>query len=212
MSKTVLMQKHIRRYVLLILFAFLIVQTQAQKKGYSQGYIINTEGETVEGWIKDRSTGTFLDLYKQIRFKPDDALIKRKYSPAEIQGYGFNDQHYESLPLQEESAFFKFRYYLDDSYDRVFLRIVSGNENLTYYHWEYVDGESNHLDYIPLFHRSGSNEMVRVTQGILGLKRNRLVEYFWDCPELVRAIETKELKEIHEVYNFYLEHCARAKR
>ena len=47
--------------------------------------------------------------------------------------------------------------------------------------------------------------MVRVTQGILGLKRNRLVEYFWDCPDLVMAIEKKKLKEINEVYNFYLE-------
>jgi len=51
--------------------------------------------------------------------------------------------------------------------------------------------------------------MVRVTQGILGLKRKRLIEYFWDCPDLVQAIEKKELNEIHEVYNFYLEYCVK---
>jgi hypothetical protein len=50
--------------------------------------------------------------------------------------------------------------------------------------------------------------MVRVTQGIRGLKRKRLIEYFWDCPALVKAIEKKELNEIDEVYNFYLEHCS----
>ncbi len=165
----------------------------------------------LEGWVKDRSSGIFLELYKRIRFKADNALFKRKYSPAEILGYGVNNQHYEAVPLLKESIFFKTRYYIHDSKDRVFLRVISGNESLSYYHWEYVDGESNYLDYIPLFHRNGSEEMARVSQGILGLKRNRLIGYFWDCPELVQALERKELKEINEVFNFYTEHCARIK-
>ena len=46
-----------------------------------------------------------------------------------------------------------------------------------------------------------------VTQGVLGLKRKRLIEYFGDCPELITAIEAKELKEILDVYYFYLENC-----
>jgi len=75
-----------------------------------------------------------------------------------------------------------------------------------------VDSESNYLDYTPLFYKEGSDEMVRVTQGILGLKRKRLIEYFWDCPELAQAIDKKELNEIDEVYNFYLENCAKTIR
>ena len=197
------------RFTLLILFAFMIIPIHAQKKGYSQGYIINSEGETVEGWVKDRSSGPFLDLYARIRFKPDNAPFRRKYSPDEILGYGLNNQHFESVPLSEESAFFKFRYYIHESNERVFLKVISENRTLTYYHWEYVDDESNYVDYIPLFFKTGSDEMVRVTQGILGLKRNRLIEYFWDCQELVQAIEKKELDEIDEVYNFYIERCVR---
>jgi hypothetical protein len=185
----------------------MFVPAHAQKKGYARGYIINSEGETVDGWVKDRSSGTFIDLYTQIRFKPDNARSKKKYSPAEIQGYGLNKQHFKSMPLIEESAFFQFRYYLNESNDRVFLKVIARNENLTYYHWEYVDGESNYLDYTPLFHRIGSNEMVRVTQGIFGLKRDRLMEYFRDCPELTQALENKQLKEINEVFNFYVEQC-----
>jgi len=38
------------------------------------------------------------------------------------------------------------------------------------------------------------------------------MEYFWDCPDLVQAIETKELNEIYEVYDFYLERCVRDKK
>ena len=201
------MTGNLKKYILLILISLIIIPVHAQKKGYSRGYIINSEGDTVEGLVKDRSTGTFIDLYERIRFKPDNAVLRRKYSPDEILGYGLNDQYFESVPLAEESAFFQFRYYLDDRNDRVFLKVISWSGDLTYYHWEYMDDESNYVDYIPLFYRAGSDEMVRVTQGILGLKRNRLMEYFRDCPELVQAIEKKELREIDEVYNFYIEHC-----
>jgi hypothetical protein len=50
--------------------------------------------------------------------------------------------------------------------------------------------------------------MVRITQGILGLKRNRLMEYFQDCWDLVEAIREKQLNEIYEVYDFYNNNCA----
>ena len=204
------MPKHIPRSFLWMLLAFMIVPVQAQKKGYSQGYIINSQGEMLEGLVKDRSSGNFIELYKRIRFKPKDALFKRKFSPVEILGYGVNNQHYESVPLLTESFFFKVRYYIHESKDRVFLRLISSNEKLKYYHLEFVDSESNYMDYIPLFHRTGSGEMLRVSQGILGLKRNRLSAYFWDCPDLVRALEKKELKEINDVFNFYSENCAAA--
>jgi len=206
------MHRYLKRYILFILFALTIIPAHAQKKGYSRGYIINQEGETVEGWVKDRSTGTFLELYEQIRFKEDGTRGKRKYSPDEILGYGTGTQYFESVPLYEETAFFKFRYYVHKDNARVFLRVISMQADLSYFHWEYVDSESNYLDYTPLFYKEGSDEMVRVTQGILGLKRKRLIEYFWDCPELAQAIDKKELNEIDEVYNFYLENCAKTIR
>ena len=206
------MQKPIIRYILIILIAFTIIPAHAQKKGYSPGYIINLEGETVEGQVKDRSSGSFIELYKRIRFIAHNAHFKRKFSPDEILGYGLDNQHFESVPLYEETAFFKFRYYVNEGKARVFLKVISMNDDLTYFHWEYVDSESNYLDYTPLFYRSGSNEMVRVTQGVLGLKRRRLMEYFWDCPTLVQALEKKELNEIDEVYNFYIARCVKDMR
>ena len=193
---------------MLILITFMITSVHAQKKGYSWGYVVYPEGDTLEGWVKDRSSGTFLDLYPQIRFKPGDALLKKKYSPDEILSYSVNAQIYESVPLREETSFFKFNYYVHEGNDRTFLKVVSRNKDLTYYHWEYIEDESNYLDYIPLFYRSGSDVMVRVSQGILGLKRNKLTRYFSDCPDLVHAIQTKELNGIYEVYDFYLDRCA----
>jgi hypothetical protein len=131
MSETGPMHKYLIRYILLLLFALIILPAQAQKNGYSQGYIINNEGETIEGQVKDRSSGSFIELYKRIRFKPDNASFKRKYSPDEILGYGLNGQHFESVPLYEETAFFKFRYYIHDSYDRTFLKVITSNADLT---------------------------------------------------------------------------------
>jgi hypothetical protein len=198
------MQKHSKRYIPLILLVFIILPLHAQKKGYSSGYIITHEGETIEGWVKDRSAGTFMELYAKIRFKPGHGGLSRRYSPEEILAYGADNQHFESLPIYEESAFFKFRYYLNENYKRSFLKLIARDKDLSYYHWEYVDGDSNYLDYIPLFYREGSSEMVRVTQGVLGLKRKRLIEYFQDCPDLGMAIYEKELNEIWEVYDFYI--------
>lgn len=135
---------------------------------------------------------SFPKLYTAIRFKSENFLFRKKYSPDEILAYAYGDQLYESVPLREEHAFFK---------------VALQNEALTYFQWEYIDPDNGYLDYIPLFYRNGSNEMVRVSQGVLGLKRKRLMEYFRDCPELVHAIENKELKEIPDVYYFYLDRC-----
>lgn len=201
------MFKCLNHYLLLILFVFLLIPLQAQNKSYSQGYIITLEGDTIVGQVKDRSGGTFTSLYSRIRFKADNSLFKKKYGPDQILGYAYGNHMYESLPLREESSFFKFRYYVNEGNDRVFLRVVLKNEELAYYQWEYIDEDNSYLDFIPLFYRNGYNEMVRVSQGVLGLKKKQLTAYFWDCPELVHAIKNKELKEITDVYYFFLDRC-----
>lgn len=201
------MKKQSLRFILVILLAFMTLPTNAQKKGYTPGYIVTTDKDTVSGWVKDRSSGTFLELYSRIRFKHEDALFRKRYNPGEILAYACSHGVYEAVPLREESTFLKFRYYVDESNPMIFLRVISKSERLTYYHWEYTDDESNYLDYTPLFYRNGSPEMVRVTQGVLGLKRKRLIEYFGDCQVLVEAIQEKSLKDINEVYHFYLSNC-----
>ena len=187
----------------------MVLPLHAQKKGYSEGYVVNNNGDTIKGWVKDRSSGTFMELYTRVRFKSRDPLARRSYKPSDIWAYGYGSHHFESMPLAEDAAFFRFRYYLHDNNDWIFLKVMQRDGPLTYYHWEYMDGESNYLDYIPLFYIEGSSEMVRVTQGILGLKRNRLAEYFYDCPDLVDAILLKDLGEIQEVYDFSIDHCLR---
>jgi hypothetical protein len=51
--------------------------------------------------------------------------------------------------------------------------------------------------------------MVRVTQGILGLKREALSEYFIDCPGLVQKIQIREIRTPEEVIDLYGNICRR---
>ncbi|WP_420592710.1 hypothetical protein [Robiginitalea biformata] len=178
-----------------------------QKRGYLPGYVITLEGDTIRGQVRDRHPGPFTDLYSRIRFIPEGKRRRQKLAPGAILGYRAGMREYVTVPLREESAFFRFRYVLDPGAERVFLRVLRRDGPLTYYHREFIHDDNSYLDYFPLFHLQGKPSMVRVTQGILGLKRKRLMEYFRHCPELVRAIESKELNEPDSVYEFYLERC-----
>jgi hypothetical protein len=198
---------YVKAYLLFFVFFLAHIPLQANNRNYTQGYIITNEGDTLYGQVMDRTTGSFPKLHAAIRFKSEDFLFKKRYYPDEILGYACGDQHYDSMLLREESAFFKFRYPVNEGAKRVYLKVVLKNEALTYYQWEYVDADNGYLDCIPLFYRTGSDEMVRVTQGVLGLKRKRLMEYFGDCPDMIAAMESKALNETSDVYSFYLDRC-----
>lgn len=181
---------------------------EAQKKGYEPGYVITLEGDTLPGWIKDRSPEPFVELYRRIRFRPRGKRGTRKYGPGQIRGYAMGGRLYEAVALREETAFFRFRYYMDPQADPVFLQVIRRNGPLTWYHREFVYDDNHYLDFYPLFHRRGSRELVRVTQGILGLKRKRLIEYFRACPDLVQALAEDRVATPQEVFQFYLASCA----
>jgi hypothetical protein len=180
----------------------------AQKKGYLPGYVVSLERDTIPGWVKDRSPEPFTALFRRIRFKPEGKFLKRKYRPKEILGYRAGDFYYESVPLREETDFFTFRYTLDDAAEAIFLRVVRRDGRLTWYEREFIDDDNSYVDSYPLFHRKGSPGMVRVTQGLLGFKKKRLLEYFSQCPGLSEALEKKQLTTVGKVYSFLLDSCA----
>ncbi|QNL20522.1 hypothetical protein HZR84_00665 [Hyphobacterium sp. CCMP332] len=105
----------------------------------------------------------------------------------------------------------KFRYIIENNISNKFLKVIEKDPYLIYYHLEYVHDDNFYLDYIPLFYKPGNSEMCRASQGILGLKRKRLIEYFSDCKALCEEISNKKINEINEVYQFYINDCVRAK-
>jgi len=182
---------------------------QAQKQSFAEGYLIEQSGDTIKGLVKDRSPEPFVNLYHKIRFKRLGRGRTRKYTPDDIAGYGYQDQHFISIPLREESTFFKFRYYTDASAPREFLKVIATTDKLMYFEQLFIHDDNDYLDAFPLFYPLGSNEMVRVTQGIFGLKRKRLADYFSDCPALVEEMmsSNSKIKTVPELFEFLVHRC-----
>ncbi|MGB5508036.1 hypothetical protein [Robiginitalea sp.] len=192
----------------IILSMFLLGPTalSAQKKGYSEGYVISLEGDTLHGFVKDRREAPFEELYPRVRFKKKGAF-KKKYSPNEIKGYGYNESHFESVPISEEVRFFRFDYQSHPEMPHVFLRVARRYPNLILYEWEYVQDDNSYLDSFPLFYRPDQNKWVRVTQGIFGLKRKKLVPFFLDCPQLALGIQNKTINTLYDILEMWEGSC-----
>jgi hypothetical protein len=175
----------------------------AQKKGYEKGYLISLEKDTLQGWVQDRDNGTFEDLYERIRFIPEGKRWKKKYGPNDIIGYGYGSNVFEAVPLKEEMLLFVNMYYTKGNYTKVFLKRIQQNAHLTHYEKEFVFEDNDVITSFSLFHKTNADQMVRVTQGILGLKKKRLKEYFHNCPNLLSAIDSRGLTTVQEVYDYY---------
>ena len=193
----------ILRTSLLCLFVFVSFHLYGQN-GYSEGYIITNDNDTLSGFIKDRKKGTYEKLYKKIRFKGNNLFIKR-ISPRRIKTYYVDGSTFESVWLQQKGILFKESYISEPNRgEKVFLKLVQDGY-LKLYHLEYTDDESSYVDYIELFKREDENYLIRATQGIFGLKKKVLSEYFQDCQELVEKINSKEIKYAFDAIQFYNE-------
>lgn len=186
-------------YTAFILTASLTAQTT----DFEDGFVILKSGDTLFGEVKDRSEEPFGKLYKKIRLKRDVKLFHKRFSPSDIKGYKKGGEVFESLWLKETAEFFKFRYYTQEGMgEEVFLKVILSGE-LTYYHWEWRDPESGYYLYIPFFKKKGSRELVRVTQGLLGLRRKAVAKYLSDKPELAKRIRSGEKLSAYEITKLY---------
>lgn len=192
------------KFTLLLSFIIFHNLTILGKTIYEEGYIVTLKNDTIYGKIADRKDGTFPKILKKIRFKTKGSMYAKKYSANQIKGYKVGKRIYESISIRAENKLFEIRYKVEATSQKTFLRVVAKGE-LSYYHWEHTDFEFHTIDYIPLFHLIGRNEMVRVTQGVFGLKRKNLSEYFSNCSELSKSIENKEIKTAEDIIvKFYL--------
>ncbi len=188
---------------LIFIIAFFLLPTLVfGQKYYQSGYIITINNDTIQGQVKDRKPQPFGKLYKKIRFK-GKKFVRRKYGAHQIAGYKQGGNQFESLWIDVSQNLFKQNYTsVPNSGQKCFLKVIIRGY-LTYYQWEFQDQESGYIEKIDLYKRMDEPSFVRVTQGILGLKKKRLAEYFQDCPELIYKIENGELKDLVKIVNFY---------
>ncbi|MDX1653164.1 MAG: hypothetical protein R3277_11765 [Brumimicrobium sp.] len=190
------------------LFFFLAASfAWGQKKGYCNGYVIFGINDTVWGQIKDRPLGSSDGMFSKVRFIPKDRSFRQKFSANDLTGYGYGDIHFVSIPLIETKEFLITRYYILDGENRRFLKVVKRSDCLHSYEVEFVHEDNGIIDKYPLFYIPGTREMVRVTQGVFGLKEKRIAEYFDNCPELIKEVENGTIKETMDLYDFYCTNC-----
>lgn len=180
-----------------------------QHSTYSKGYVILNSGDTIQGYVKDRSPEPFVNLYDRIRFKKNTAIWKKRYSPKSIKGYGYANNHFISVPYRTEQYLFRFYYSIDSTTNKSFFKLIQHSDYLLYLEQEFVQDDNSYLDSAPYFIRPMTGEMVRVTQGILGFKKKRLAEFFYDCPLIINMINNDHpsIKTVSQLYEFYHMKC-----
>jgi hypothetical protein len=171
------------------------------KRGYSQGYIITNENDTLVGLVKDRTGETFTKIYKKVRLK-NGGLFPKRFSASKIKKYCHAGGCYESIWMDLRRLFIMEAYVSRKGYgEKVFMKVAIDGY-LTLYYLEFIDGESGNPDYIELFKRKDDDYLIRVKQGVF-LRKQALIGYFYDCPELVEQIEKNELKKPADIVSFY---------
>jgi hypothetical protein len=186
--------------------SYLSLQVQAQEK-FEPGYIITLDRDTIFGQVRDRKNGPFARIYTKVRFKSEKGLITRRYSPAQVAGYKRGDEFFESLWIKPDGSLLQTRFISNPRTGKQeFLKVIVKGR-LTCYHKEYFDHDSGTTDHISLFKRENEDFMIRATQGIFGLRKKSLGEYFFDCPELVEKIKYNEFKTPEEIALYYNLNC-----
>lgn len=190
--------------LLILIFQFAVLSSQER---FLPGYIITNQNDTLFGIVKDRKEAPFAKIYKKVRFR-DGSFFAKRYSPLEIAGYKAGEKRYESFWLSVKTDFLRTGYWnIPGTGEKKFMRVVL-QDDLSFYELEYLDQESGIVETIPLFKRREEDHFIRVTQGLFGLRKKSLRDYFKDCPNLIEKMESGELKTPFEIADFYNQNCS----
>ncbi|MEN1784190.1 MAG: hypothetical protein AAGF77_03535 [Bacteroidota bacterium] len=173
-------------------------------------YLVLRTGDTLYGKVgyirEDKPNSGF---FKKIRLTTTTGKRKKikREAIACFKAKGF---YYEGFWLRQSSginSLFRPRYYIDNyegTFD--FLRVVTKGA-LSHYELEWFDQGNSTLWSMALLKKEGDSYFIRADQGLFGLKRKTLTQYFQDCSELSTALSQKKIKEVYEVIDFYNDYC-----
>ncbi|PIB39332.1 hypothetical protein [Maribacter sp. 4G9] len=178
---------HFKYSMVLLCVVFGNVHQIMAQENYRPGYVIIKAGDTLYGKISDRRTGPFGGIHDKIKFRGKGR--KKRFPPNKILSYRKGDSVYRSFLLDGKATF---------------LRVVSEGPVSLYKYELQEQGEEMVLD-IAYLKRERNQELVRADQGIFGLKRQRLMQFFQDCPPLVEKIRSKEFKYPYQLVDYYNE-------
>lgn len=127
--------KNVRIKTLLLTLILSISQFSFAKSEFLPGYIINIQGDTIQGFISYDGWDFNPD---EILFKPGKMRTPQYYLPIDIQGFGLQDKRYVSGIVQKETSPYLDRELLTDPAlrlvaDTVFLQTLIGGDKSLHY-------------------------------------------------------------------------------
>ncbi|MRI01228.1 hypothetical protein GH721_11865 [Kriegella sp. EG-1] len=196
------MKKAFRSFRFIILIFILVgwPHESIAQNGFQEGYVVTKTNDTLYGVVRDRKLGAFAKLYKKIKFKGKKG--KSRYAAKDLIAYKNGDITFEIMKTTRTGQFFNQQLQLSDSGDYEFFKVIHKG-NVSYYMLEFEDADSGHIDGNAYFKKENEDILIRINQGVFGLKRKKLARYFSDYPELSQRILNKQLNSPLEIVRFY---------
>ena len=192
-----------KELLFMIIFFFTSEIVPAQTTAYEDGFVVLKEGDTLFGQIRDRTEEPFGKLFKKIKFKTKGRWFTKRFAPSDLLAYKKGPHRFESKWIEERFEAFKMTYMSRKGQgEEVFLKVVLQGK-LTYYESEWRDPDSGYYRQIPFFQMKNNPELVRVTQGLLGLRRKAVANYLKDDPKLAKRILSGEALSVLDIVKLY---------
>jgi hypothetical protein len=186
---------------LVFLCMFLVVGYVFGQRDFD--FVINLKGDTLFGTVKDRKEGFREEQMISVRFTGEGYLLPKRFKPHQIIGYSAQGRVYQSFCINKKGLLSE-RFVILDGKPTVFLRCTYSDARIQLFFYDFSDDDGR-IESVPYFLISAGSEMVRATQGLLGLKRNLLCSYFSLYPELVKKIKDKQINSVSEIVNYFRE-------
>lgn len=191
--------------VLLVIRIPLIAQ-----KSNSTDYLVLISGDTLYGEVKHINRNGFNpEYYKKIRLRNNEGK-RKKYRREAVLAFRVNSESYEAFWLSQSTqgiVFLNPRYDINSrNGERYFLKVVSKG-NLSHFELEWTEQGDSAISSMDLLKKEEDPFFIRATQGIFGLKRKVLLDYFLNCPDLIEQIERKQLNEVRQIVRYYNSYC-----
>lgn len=95
----------IKKIVLTISLIFAFTFSLSSQVTFVKGYMIDMDGDTLNGEIKLNPKKDF-DLFNKVFFK-DASGVQKNYKPDKVKGYGFDNKHFIASKYEGEMMFYK---------------------------------------------------------------------------------------------------------
>lgn len=170
---------------------------------YESGTVTLRSGEVIEGNVANMRQGFRDELLPRIRIKESGRLRARKLNPRQIIEYTMGDRRFLSLRVSRNNSIFQESYTVNAGNEYIIFELHrTGHLNILL---AYFLDDDMWIESTPYFMKEGDDQIVRATQGVFGLKRKLLADYFKDCPQLVEFIQEKKITTPREVAIYYNE-------